>query len=110
MNPKVDTGEGPGAELFWSIVEPGLESGQLERGTIMGRPCVRKGGEFVAVPHSKRGSLVVRLTTDRVAELIEAEVGGSFAPAGRVFREWLEVRELNRERWTALIDEAAALR
>ncbi len=99
-----------GAELFWSIVEPALKSGELEKGTIMGRPCVRRNGEFVAVPHSKTGSLVVRLTADRVAELIEEGTGGAFAPAGKVFREWLQVTEVDRERWTALIDEAAELR
>lgn len=97
-----------GSDLFWGIVEPLLASGDLERDTIMGRPCVRRGGEFVATSHSKTGHLIVRIDADRVAELIEEGVGVPFAPAGRVFREWLDVAEFDETRWRALINEAAS--
>ncbi len=37
------------------------------------------------------GDLVVELLRVRVAELIEAGIGAPFAPAGKVFSEWVAV-------------------
>ena len=72
----------------------------------MGHACVRTvdGNEFVAMGDA--GRLIVKLPKDRVSELIEAGDGASFAPAGRVFREWVAIDEFDAETWAALIDES----
>lgn len=43
-----------------------------------------------------------------MAALIDDGVGKSFAPAGRVFREWLSVPQPERARWDALLREGLA--
>jgi len=40
------------------------------------------------------------------AELIEAGEGLAFAPAGKVFREWVALPTFDEDRWTALIEES----
>lgn len=98
---------GEGHDLFWSVVEAHLAAGTLVRGTIMGRPCVRApNDEFVAVPHSKTGRLIVRLPPARVEALTAAGEGEPWGPGGRVFKGWLAVKGRDRARWHAIIDEA----
>ena len=53
------------------------------------------------------GSLVVKLSRTRVAELVEQGVGRPFAPAGKVFREWVAVPvDADDAVWSGLLDEA----
>ncbi|MEK9509437.1 hypothetical protein WI460_14670 [Gemmatimonadota bacterium Y43] len=98
-----------GRELFWSVAQPHLEAGVLVRGTIMGRPCVRTAdGEFVAVPHSGTGRLVVRLPEDRVAALSAEGVGEPWGPGARVFKGWMAVHGSDPAVWSSVIAEALA--
>ena len=94
------------SDEFWDSAAPLLADGVLEEGTIMGGPCVRSGGEFVGMPHHKGDGIVVKLARDRVDELIAKGEGASFAPAGKVFREWVLVESYDEARWTALLRES----
>ena len=67
--------------------------------------CIRVGKEFLAMPEYRTGDLVVKLPRGRVDELIEAGHGLAFAPAKKVFREWVQVPERDEALWTALLDE-----
>lgn len=75
---------------------------------MMGFACLRSGttGGFVATAHRSTGDLVVKLPKARVAELIDEGVGASFAPAGKVFSEWVAVSADHEQRWDALVNEA----
>jgi hypothetical protein len=96
-------------EPFWDVVQPLIADGTLEEGTIMGGPCVRTtAGEFVGMPHHKGPGLVVKLPRDRVDELIRSGAGQSFAPAGKVFKEWVLVEDVDADRWDALLRESVA--
>lgn len=97
-----------GAALFRRVTEPYIEAGEVERGTIMGRPCVRTAGEFVAMPYDATGALVVKLDAARVAELIDEGTGTPFVPANRVFREWVAIDRRDDALWTRLFEEALA--
>ena len=66
---------------------------------------LKPDGEFVGMPHHKGPGIVVKLHRDRVAELIDQGVGQSFAPAKKVFKEWVLV-EANDELWNDLIAES----
>ncbi len=94
------------SDAFWDVAAPLQAEGLIEEGTIMGGPCVRADGEFVAMPHHKGPGLVVKLHRDRVAALIDDGSGQSFAPAGRVFKEWVLIEQLDEELWEALIRES----
>jgi len=59
------------------------------------------------MPHHKEAGLVVKLSKDRVAELMDDGEGRAFAPAGKVFKEWVHVPILDEARWTELLNEGA---
>ncbi len=93
---------------FWDVAEPLIGAGVVVEGTMMGQQCLRSGATngFVATVERTSGQLVVKLPKDRVAELIAAGVGSSFAPAGKVFSEWMAVRVFDEDQWIALISES----
>jgi hypothetical protein len=95
--------------MFWTLAEELQgEDGRVVEGTIMNGRCLRVGREFLALVDYKGSGLVVKLPKARVAELIEQGVGQSFAPAGRVFKEWLSVPKPDKRRWRSLLREGIA--
>jgi hypothetical protein len=96
-------------ELFWQLAAE-LQAGdaRIVEGTIMNGRCLRVGKEFLALVDYKGSGLVVKLPKARVVELIEEGVGQPFAPAGRIFSEWLSVPKPDRRRWRALLREGVA--
>ena len=97
------------AELFWELAaELQAADPRVAEGTIMNGRCLRVDGEFLALVDFKGTGLVVKLARPRVDELIEQGIGRPFAPAGKVFREWVSVPEPDGERWRALLREGIA--
>jgi hypothetical protein len=95
--------------LFWELAaELQAEDSRVVEGTIMNGRCLRVGSEFLALVDYKGSGLVVKLPAARVAALIAEGKGQPFAPAGRVFREWLSVPKPDRRRWRALLREGVA--
>jgi len=96
-------------DLFWALIDEfRAEDPRIDEGTIMGGRCARVAGEFVALVDFKGSGLVVKLPRARVQELIDKGVGRPFAPAGRVFKEWISVPKRDRRRWRALLQEGIA--
>ena len=97
------------SDEFWETCAPLMAAEQLVEGTIMGGPCIRTpSGEFVGMPHHKGSGIVVKLPRDRVAELIDGGTGQSFAPAGKVFKEWVLVEDHDEALWASLLEESIA--
>lgn len=96
-------------ELFWELAdELRAADPRVVEGTVMGGRCLRVGTEFLALVDFKNSGLVVKLPRQRVAELVDAGVGRSFAPAGKVFREWLSVPHQDQGLWRSLLEEGIA--
>lgn len=96
--------------LFWGLgAELMAEDASVVEGTIMNGRCLRVGKDFLALVDYKGSGLVVKLTAERVAELIAVGVGQPFAPAGRVFKEWVSVPKPDRRRWASLLREGVAV-
>lgn len=96
-------------ELFWALAaELQAEDPRVVEGTIMNGRCLRVGHEFLALVDYKGSGLVVKLPRDRVAELIDQGRGQPFAPAGKIFKEWLAVPKVDRRRWRSLLEEGIA--
>lgn len=110
-------------DRFWTVARELMAADErLSEGRIMSSDCLRvasskpasKGkAEFVAMPYtgtpkratgSGRPGMVVKLPADRVAELVAAGDGEPFAPAGRVFSEWVAITD--PEGWADLLREA----
>ena len=94
--------------LFWEVTAAVLDHGDVTAGTMMGLPCLRVSGAFFAACDHRTGDLIVKLPRHRVQQLIAADTGKPFAPAGRTFREWVVVDDRHPARWAGLIDEARA--
>ena len=96
-------------ELFWEIAEElQTEDPRVVEGTIMGGRCLRVGAEFLALAGFKVSGLVVKLPAKRVEEIIADGRGEPFAPANKVFSEWVSVPIPEREDWKALLLEGIA--
>lgn len=96
-------------ELFWDLAaELQADDDRVVEGTIMNGRCLRVGKEFLALVDYKGSGLVVKLPKSRVAELIRDGKGQPFAPAGKVFREWLSVPDIDRGQWRELLREGLA--
>lgn len=94
------------SDRFWDEVAGYQAEGRLEEGTMFGFKCVRAGKEFVGMPGHKSDGMVVKLPAGRVAELVESGKGSPVAPAGKVFKEWVEVAA--NEDWAPYLSEALA--
>ena len=97
-----DDASGP----FWSAAEDVLKQEDVQKGTMMGFPCLRLRGTFFASCERRTGNLIVKLPSARVQELIDADEAAAFAPNGRTFREWALIARRDPERWRQLISEA----
>ena len=100
---------------FWELVDPMIGSGRLVEGTMMGHHCVRAASNdgFVATVERSSGNLVVKLPRERVAQLVATGDGFAFAPAKKVFKEWVAIpRQVDDaatdRQWSALLEESIA--
>src|SRR3954451_24392178 len=106
-SPSDPSGGDAGRDLYEELTDDMLYDPAIGRATMMGYPCVRLAGRFLATYDEKQGCLVVKLPRERVQEVIEAGDGDPFAPAGKVFREWVAIPSPDRELWRTLLTEAA---
>ncbi|MDW3216427.1 MAG: hypothetical protein R8G01_20720 [Ilumatobacteraceae bacterium] len=96
-------------DVFWELIEElQLEDPRVEEGTIMNGRCVRVAGEFLGLVGYRGSGMVVKLPRTRVDELIAAGIGEPFAPAKKVFREWVSIPKRDRRRWRSLLREGVA--
>jgi hypothetical protein len=93
-------------ELYDELTDDLLYDPAIGRSTMMGYPCVRLAGRFLASYDGKSGTLVVKLPGERVAELVSDGTGDEFAPAGKVFHEWVAIPIPDRHLWQSLLTEA----
>jgi hypothetical protein len=92
--------------LYDALSDDLLYDPAIGRATMMGYPCLRLAGKFLASYDDKLGGLVVKLARERVLELVADGTGKPFAPAGKVFREWVSIPTVDRALWQALLAEA----
>jgi hypothetical protein len=99
-------GPTPEEERFWQHAAPLLGRRDVSRSTMMGLPCLRVRGAFFASFDRRTGDLLVKLSEERVHELVESGRAIHFAPAGRTFREWAAVPPARSRSWPKLLGEA----
>jgi hypothetical protein len=93
-------------DLYNELTDDLLYDPAIGRATMMGYPCVRLAGKFLASYDDKTDCLVVKLPQERVADLVENGDGDPFAPAGKVFREWVSIPAVDRKLWQTLLAES----
>jgi hypothetical protein len=96
-------------QLFWRLAaELMRRDPSIKEGTIMKGRCLRVGKEFLALVDYKGSGLIVKLPKARVEELVAGGVGKPFAPAGKIFKEWLAVPKPDATLWLELLSEGIA--
>ena len=105
-SPPEQSGGDDARDLYDELTDDMLYDPAIGRATMMGYPCMRLAGRFLASYDDKAGYLVVKLPRERVAELVQVGDGDPFAPAGKVFREWVSIPTVDRELWQTLLSEA----
>jgi hypothetical protein len=105
-SPSEQSGGDDARDLYDELTDDLLYDPAIGRATMMGYPCVRLAGRFLASYDDKAGCLVVKLPRERVTELVEKGHGDTFAPAGKVFREWVLIPTVDRGLWQAVLAEA----
>src|SRR3954452_19795871 len=105
-SPPEPSGGDEARDLYDELTDDLLYDPAVGRATMMGYPCVRLAGKFLASYDEKARCLVVKLPRERVTELIESGRGDPFAPAGRVFREWAAIPSVDRALWQQVLAEA----
>src|SRR5215217_2247512 len=96
----------PTDQRFWELADERCADPRITRSTMMGLPCLRWQGQFFACLDRRNGDLVVKLSASRVDELVDAKQGGSFAPAGRRFKQWATIRVAHQHLWAGYLAEA----
>jgi hypothetical protein len=108
ISPPEQAGGDDARDLYDELTDDLLYDPAVGRSTMMGYPCVRLAGRFLASYDEEARCLVVKLPSERVAELVTAGTGDQFAPAGKVFREWVAIPTIDRRLWQTLLTEAVA--
>ena len=75
---------------------------------MMGLPCLRWEGTFFASLDERHGQLIVKLAAAEVSARVADGSGHAFAPAGKVFREWLVIGGASEAIWRAAMADALA--
>lgn len=93
-------------KFFWKLADGFLSQASVDEGSLMGFPCLRANGEFFCTCEHRSGDLIAKLPKERVQALIAEGIGQPFAPAGRVFKEWVLVEGRDTKQWKGLMTEA----
>ena len=95
---------------LWEQLAAELEASDpaISRSTMMGLPCLRLDGAFIASLDRRSGELIVKLAAADVSGRVASGTGRAFAPAGKVFREWLVVVPTAEPVWRAALEDALA--
>lgn len=59
--------------------------------TVMNHSCLRYKTDFFAMMFKRWDCLVIKLSADRVNELIDTGIGKPFDITGKKFREWIMI-------------------
>lgn len=75
---------------------------------MMGTPCLRYRGSFIAMMFDKEDSLIIKLAPQRVNEIIANGEGNEFNFTKKRFKEWVLIPSEFDELFEGYIDEALA--
>ncbi|MBF0194366.1 MAG: hypothetical protein HQL71_07385 [Magnetococcales bacterium] len=83
------------------IKEPGVKES-----TMMKSPCLRYRGDFMAMMFEKEDALIIKVSPQRVNELIDAGIGMEFNFTKKKFKEWVLIPQEFEEKYDIFIYEA----
>ncbi len=85
---------------------PLLSEDGVALSSMMKSPCLRYRGDFFAMMFEREDALIIKVSTERVAELIETGLGLEFNFTKKTFKEWVMIPLDFQHQYDALIKEA----
>lgn len=85
-----------------------LQEDGVELSTMMGTACLRYQGDFMGMMFEKEASLIIKVSPERVNELIDEGIGNEFNYTKKRFKEWVLIPIDYEEDYEALMHEALA--
>ena len=95
--------------LFDKLADEFIDAGEVQPGTMMGFPCLRVRGRYIAFKDKASGTLIVKLTKKCVKNLVESGLANTFAPAGQQFKQWASMSVSDEILWRGVLKEARKL-
>lgn len=95
--------------LFDKLADEFIDAGEAQPGTMMGFPCLRVRGNYIACKDKSSGTLIVKLTENRVRNLVDSGQAITFAPAGHQFKKWASMSVSDEILWRGVLREARKL-
>ncbi len=71
------------------VVNKIIQEDGVEQSTMMKTPCLRYKGNFMAMMFDKEDALIIKVSPERVNELITAGKGKEFNFTKKRFKEWV---------------------
>lgn len=78
----------------------------VEESTMMKTPCLRYKGAFLAMMFDKEDALIIKVSPERVNELIADGSGMEFNFTKKRFREWVLIPLEFQDEYVAYMNEA----
>ena len=78
----------------------------VELSTMMKTPCLRYKGDFLAMMFKKENALIIKVSPERVNELIAEGNGREFNFTKKRFKEWVLIPLEHEDQYESYIYEA----
>ena len=92
--------------IFQDIVEKMTTIDGIEESTLMKTPCLRYKGDFIGMFFDKADALIIKVSPERVDELIESGTGREFNYTKKNFKEWVMIPIEYEADYEAYLSEA----
>lgn len=93
---------------YEKAVEELLKEEGVELSTMMGTACLRYGKEFLGMMFDKEDALIIKVSPERVLELMDAGQGREFNYTGKRFKEWVLIGSDHEGDYPLYLREALA--
>ncbi len=90
------------------VVNKIIQENGVEQSTMMKSPCLRYQGNFMAIMFDKEDALIIKVSAERVDELIAEGVGREFNFTKKKFKEWVLIPLEYEDEYEQFIYESLA--
>ena len=90
------------------VVDKIIQEDGVEKSTMMKTPCLRYKGNFMAMMFAKEDALIIKVSPERVDELITEGKGRAFNFTKKRFKEWVLVPLEYEDKYEQFIYESLA--
>ena len=80
----------------------------VEKSTMMNAPCLRYRGDFLAMMLDTQEALIIKVSAERVNDLIARGIGTEFNVTKKRFKEWVLIPQENEDDYEEYLFEALA--